>query len=393
MRILHVVVGLDPALGGPPAVALRLAAAQAQAGHSVTLAAHDAPSRREAIDKSLRPIPHIDLVRIAALLPDVRAAWFVSKPAIEALNAAIADADVVHVHGLWEPLIREAAIRAHRLRKPYVLTPHGVLDPWSLQQRWLKKKLAMLLVYRRVLQHAARLHLLNKDEADLLKPLRLETPGVVIPNGVFLEEIEPLPNPGDFRAKHLELGDDRFVLFLSRLHYKKGLDHLAGAFAIFAKSAPDVRLVVAGPDGGAQADFESRISAAGLSDRTHVVGPLWGRDKFAAIVDSSCFCLPSRQEGFSMAITEAMACGTPVVISKACHFPEVTEVGAGEVVELDDTEIAAALLRVLTNDPTAHRMGQAGRALVRSRYTWPIIAEHALATYQRILDERGSVTS
>lgn len=385
MRILHVVVGLDPALGGPPAVALRLAAAQAKAGHTVTLAAHDAPARREAIDKSLKPIPFIDQVRIVALLPEVRAGWFISKPALEALNAAIADTDVVHLHGLWEPLIREAAVNAHRLGKPYILTPHGMLDPWSLRQRWLKKKIAMLLVFRRVLKRAARLHLLNDDEVELLKPLRLNTPLVVIPNGVFLEEIEPLPAAGSFRAKHPELGDDRFVLFLSRLHYKKGLDHLASAFAIVAKSQPRLRLVVAGPDDGAKADFESRIAAAGLSGRTLVVGPLWGRDKFAAMVDCACFCLPSRQEGFSMAITEAMACGSPVVISKACHFPEVGEVGAGEVVDLSDDHVGAALQRVLADDAVARRMGQAGRKLVRSRYTWPVIADRAIATYQQML--------
>ena len=389
MRILHVVVGLDPALGGPPAVALRLAAAQAKAGHAVTLAAHDAPARREAIDKSLKPIPFIDQVRIAALLPEVRAGWFISKPALDALNAAIAHADVVHLHGLWEPLIREAAVNAHRQGKPYILTPHGMLDPWSLQQRWLKKKLAMLLVFRRVLQRAARLHLLNDDEVELLKPLGLKTPSVVIPNGVFLEEIEPLPARGAFRAKHPELGNDRFVLFLSRLHYKKGLDHLAGAFAIVAKAVASVRLVVAGPDEGARGDFESRIAAAGLTDRTHIVGPLWGRDKFAAMVDAACFCLPSRQEGFSMAITEAMACGSPVVISQACHFPEVGEVGAGEVVTLDDASVAAALLRIVSNDAEAMKMGQAGRELVRSRYTWPVIADRALATYQHMLAERA----
>jgi glycosyltransferase involved in cell wall biosynthesis len=389
MRILHIVVGLDPALGGLPAVAARLAASQAQAGHHVTLVTHASPQRASAVEQSIRGIPGIERVRIVGLDPAVRAGWFISPAALEALCKAIGEAEIVHLHGLWEPLVRQAATEAWRTRRLYILTPHGMLDPWSLRQRWLKKKVALLLVFRRVLQRAARLHLLNADEVQLLRPLGLTTRTVVIPNGVFLEEIEPLPPSGTFRSAHRELGSDPYILFLSRLHHKKGLDHLAAAFGAIAKQRPDVRLVVAGPDGGAQADFDRRVRDAGVQARVHVVGPLWGRDKFAAMVDAACFCLPSRQEGFSMAITEAMACGLPVVISEACHFPEVGEVGAGEIVPLQDDAIAAALERVLTDAGAAERMGAAGRRLVLQRYAWPVIGERAVQAYAEVLAERA----
>ena len=182
----------------------------------------------------------------------------------------------------------------------------------------------------------------------------LRRPGFVIPNGVNLEEFEPPPDPAIFRRQLPALGDRPYILFLSRLHYKKGLDFLADAFRIVAATRADVQLVVAGPDDGAQTEFERRIAGAGLSDRVHVPGPIYGPEKLSAVAGAACFVLPSRQEGFSVAILEALACGTPAVVSEECHFPEVAEVEAGEVVPLDAVAVAAALNRVLA-DPGCDR--------------------------------------
>jgi glycosyltransferase involved in cell wall biosynthesis len=385
MRILHVLVSMDPAQGGPPAVASRLAAAEAAAGHDVSIACHESPGRSQAIEASLRGIPHIDLVRLVNLSPRLVLRAAIPRETRLRMRDLLQNVDVLHLHGIWEPIVRKAAALARSLGVPYLITPHGMLDPWSLRQRWLKKKIALALGYRRMLQQAGCLHLLNEDERELIKPLKLRCPMRVIPNGVFLEEIEPLPAAGTFRTDRPELRNDPYILFLSRLHYKKGLDVLAEAFSTLAKSQPSARLVVAGPDGGSQAEFEDRIVRLGLSDRTHVVGPLYGREKFAAMVDAACFCLPSRQEGFSMAITEAMACGCPVVITEACHFPEVQVVGAGQVVPLEPSRVAAALDHMLTDSSRRSVMSQAGRRLVLDYYVWPEIARKAVDAYQMML--------
>jgi glycosyltransferase involved in cell wall biosynthesis len=383
MKIAHVVVSLDPAAGGPPIVAARLAAAQARLGHDVRLISYRQPQATDRIEKMIAAAAGGELLKRDDLPPPSKLERIFAAQARHDLPQRFEGFDVIHLHGVWDPILKAAADAARTRGIRYVVAPHGMLDPWSLSQSRLKKRIALTLGYRAMLNGAAFLHLLNHDEADLIRPLGLTAQNVVIPNGIDPEEFADLPQAGAFRAVHPELRDDPYILFLSRLHYKKGLDHLAQSFAILARQQPVVRLVVAGPDDGARATFEDDIRASGLTDRVHIVGPLYGRDKYAAFRDAACFCLPSRQEGFSIAILESLACGTPVVISDACHFPEVAERGAGEVVTLDSTNIAKALQTVVSNNGTRERMSAAARAMVQHEYTWPAIAQQTITAYNR----------
>lgn len=385
MRILHVIVSLDPAMGGPPVVASRLAAAQARLGHDLRILCYACLGVADG-SSLLRGVPGGERVRLVTLTQPGRIERVLGFKAQSAVQEAITQTDFLHLHGVWETLIRVAAYQAHRAGVPYALAPHGMLDPWSLSQRAWKKRLALALGYRRVLDRAAFLHVLNEDEKRLLEPLGLRSPSRVIPNGIFLEELPDDLKRGEFRLAHGISADARVVIFLGRLHFKKGLDHLAGAFELLASQLPTAHLVVAGPDGGAQESFVDQIRKAGLEHRVTLPGPLYGRAKYAALLDADCFCLPSRQEGFSMAILEAMACGLPVVITQACHFPEVAESGAGEIVTLDPEAVGHALLRVLCDSELRHIRGQAGRALVRQHYTWPHIASLSIEAYREARD-------
>lgn len=379
MRVLHVIASMDPKTGGPPAVAARLAAAQAGLGHHAAIAALDADL--PTIRPSLAGIPGIDSVALHAIgaAPGLRRVS-------HAIAAILPRPDVYHVHGVWDITVRAADRASGRTGVPTVIVPHGMLDPWSLRAtplKRLKKWLALRLVFRRILNSARFYHVLNRDERDLMAPLGLTPPCEVIPNGVFPEEFDALPAPGAFAAARPELAGRRFILFLSRLHHKKGLDILAQAFARLAPDHPDVSLVVAGPDGGALAPLRAQAKSLGIEPRLVITGPLYGEAKLGALMDAAVFCLPSRQEGFSMAITEAMACGRPVVVSRACHFPEVTEHGAGLEVDLTPEATAAALARLLSNPDMAGAMGRAGRTLVRERFTWPTIARRTIEAYTR----------
>jgi glycosyltransferase involved in cell wall biosynthesis len=383
VRILHVIASLNPAGGGLPAVVPRLAAAQAARGCEVHLVTYRGRERNGATDASLNRIPHFEKVERHELKAPSRLERLTARQARRYLVRLAARVDVLHLHGVWDPIVKAAAGAAQSTSRPYAVMPHGMLDPWSLQQSAAKKRIALSLGYRKMLARACFLHALNPEERKLIEPLALPCPVEVIPNGVFLEEVEPLPVRGTFHAGHPRLQGAPYVLFLGRLHHKKGLDYLAEAFAQLTRRHAHVRLVVAGPDGGDRERFEQRVQSLAISEKVHVVGPLYGPEKIAALVDAECFCLPSRQEGFSLAITEALACGVPPIISEPCHFPEVAEAGAGEVVPLEAGAIAAALDRVLSDPQRRERMGVAGQKLVAMRYTWPRVAAQTLEAYRR----------
>ncbi len=385
MKILHVVQSLDPAQGGPPAVAIRLAAAQSACGCQVVIASYDNSASAGEIDAAMASVPGIGGITFAKCARDRFAERLFASGAKAGLNEHAAGMDVLHLHGVWDPILRVAADTARSKGAMYVVTPHGMLDPWSLTQKPWKKTIALRLGYRRMLNDAAFLHALNEDESLLIKPMGLTCPVRILPNGLFLQELDAVPPRGTFYSKHPELGGRPYVLFLGRLHHKKGLDHLIEAFHLVAQSCPDAALVVAGPDGGALHKLSSDILRLGLSDRVHVVGPLFGQDKLAALADAAVFCLPSRQEGFSIAILEALGCGIPVVISKSCHFPEVSDVGAGEVVELSADQISRALVRYVREPVQRRQAGEAAQRLVRSRYTWPSIAKLSINLYEEHL--------
>ncbi len=390
MVITHVIDTLDPAAGGPPRVAARLAAAQAALGHTVhVVSRRPEEARLQVTEKAVREVPGMAAVSLQPLPRECvsRLGRWRADPA--SLLGAAGAAEVFHLHGVWDGVLRACAEWAGGRGAAHVVRPAGMLDVWSMKQSRLKKRIALALGWRRMLDRSLFIHALNRDEAELMSPLRLRAPVEVIPNGIFLEEVGRLPPGGSFRAAHPELGAEPFVLFLSRLHFKKGLDVLADAFAAALRRQPTARLVVAGPDEGAEQEFRAQVRRLGIAERVHLVGPLYGADKLAALVDASLFCLPSRQEGFSVAITEALACGAPVVISTECHFPEVAEEGAGRVVPLDAAAVAAAMAELLADPAAARGMGERGRAMVLSRYTWPEIARLTVERCRDRLAARG----
>jgi glycosyltransferase involved in cell wall biosynthesis len=367
---------------------MRLAAAQARFDHEVGIMSYAAPSQAATIEASYRDIPGIQAVRRIDLPQMNRLERFTARRARAALVPLIPLFDWVYLHSVWDPISKAGADVAQKFAKPYFILLNGMLDPWSLAQRSLKKKLALALGYRRMLDRAAALHLGNFQEQELIRPLKLKSPGVIIPNGVNLEEMQPRPSGGTFRKLFPQVGAGPYVLFLGRLHHKKGLDILASAFAILAKEDKTVRLVVAGPDDGARADFEKRIIAAKIADRVHLVGPLYGESKLAAYVDAACFCLPSRQEGFSVAVLEALALGAPVVITEGVHFPEIQSAGAGKVVDLDGPAVAIALKQIISDPLARERMGDAGQQLIAAKYTWQKVAEQSLTAFEQLCVRR-----
>lgn len=379
MRILHVIPALDPNTGGPSNAVPRLAAAQRRLGAEAEILTYRFVGREKRTETELAQSPASD-VPVHWVNFNYQREWLFTPAARQTLGRLVPSQDVVVIHNVWDPICLAAARAARKAAVPYVVVPHGGLDPWTMSQRPLRKRIGLALGYRRMLQQAAFLQMLNEDERKLIEPLRLNVRTEIVPNGVFLEEMEPLPARGEFRQSLASLQDQPFILFLGRLHQMKGLDVLAEAFERLAATRHDVDLVIAGPDDGAGSELADRVARSGVQQRVHVIGPIYGRAKLAAMVDASVFCLPSRREGFSIAVLEAMACGCPVVLSEQCHFPEVAAAGAGHVVPLAAPAVARALESVLS-DAAAREMGNRGAMLVRERFTWQHAAQTSLDRY------------
>jgi glycosyltransferase involved in cell wall biosynthesis len=289
--------------------------------------------------------------------------------------------DAVHLHGVWESQLIQTASVARRFHKPYLILLNGMLFPWAMKRGAWKKRITLAVGGMKMLREGI-LHFGSRDEQQACLALGFTRPGVIVPNGTSPEDYADMPPPGTLRTLHPRLREDPFVLFLGRLHEQKGINLLLGAFQIVAKKHPTVRLVIAGPDFGRSAEIQSRTVAAGIQERLLMIGPVFGRQKLAALADATCFCLPSRHEGFSLAVLESLAVGTPVIISPECHFPEVAESGAGLIAPLHAEAIANAIERMIGDDGLRATASVAAKQLIASRYTWRHAAEAVVAAYQ-----------
>jgi glycosyltransferase involved in cell wall biosynthesis len=367
-------------------VAARLAAAQVNLGHQVRVVAYDGGDQNVATAEMNATIPYSDKVRFIYLPGGGKLESILAHYARRVMPGLVKDADVLHLHGVWCPILLAAADEARRQGRPYFVQPNGMLDPLALKQKLLKKRIGLMFLFRKMLNRSAGLVLGNNEERRLIAPLKLTAPSVVVPlNGMFPEEISTLPPPDALGRRYPRLAGRRSILFVGRFHHKKGVDHLAEAFALLARRHDDVDLVMVGIDEGAEQDFRSRIARHCLESRVHMLGPLHGTPKWEAFAAASCFALPSHQEGFSIAITEALACGVPVVITRNCHFDEVAEVGAGCVVDLDNAAIASAFEQVLADEQRRKGMAAAARDLVATRFSSHVMGRMVLEAYEEAI--------
>ncbi len=289
------------------------------------------------------------------------------------------DADVSHAAGLWMyPSV--AHHRAARTRRrPYLISPHGMLDPWALRHSAWKKNLAAALFERAHLRGAACLHALCAAEADAIRAYGLRNPVCILPNGVDLPADAP-PAPAPW-ADHVPAGR-RVLLFLGRLHPKKGLPNLLTAWP--TADARDWQLVIAGWDqGGHRSELEALCAARGLADRVTFIGPVHGPAKAAAYAAAHGFVLPSFSEGLPMTILEAWAARLPVLMTTACNLPEGFAAGAAREIDTDPDKMARSLLEFMqASEADRSAMGRRGHALVENQFNWTRIAAEMLAVYR-----------
>jgi glycosyltransferase involved in cell wall biosynthesis len=298
------------------------------------------------------------------------------------IEDAVRSAEVVHIHGLWQPQTRRGARAAVAARVPYLVAAHGMAEPWALRQKYWKKRVYLALVEARNLRRAACLHALSRPEIAHLRAIAPWTPIGFAPNGVDLAPFDDLPPRSALEGEHPELRGKFVLLFLSRLHVKKGLDLLAEALHRVAPDRPDLHLLVAGNDDGAWAPFLARMEESGLTARITYLGHVSGEMARRAWAAADAFVLPSYSEGFSMAILEALACRLPCLITTACYFPEVAAAGGAVVVEPTAEDVTRGLRELLERAPEERAdLGRKGRRLIERDYTWDRQADRLATLY------------
>jgi glycosyltransferase involved in cell wall biosynthesis len=292
--------------------------------------------------------------------------------------------DVLHVHGLW--MAHTLAVReiGQRLKKPVVSSVHGMLERWELANKGFKKNIYSWLFERSSLSQSACLRALSECEAKDYRRYGLRNPIAVIPNGVRpLDRVSPdlvLDQFPEARGKDI-------VLYMARIHYKKGILDLLNAWSDVIKRHSDAHLLIAGPN------YENTLQKAveivdvrGLGKSVTFCGTITGNVKRSALSAARYFCLPSYSEGLSVAVLEALSIGLPTVLTPACNMQDVGECGAGAITSNSVAELADSLSQCLARDSKAwSEMSAAATRLARSRYSWQEIGRSMREVYEWLL--------
>ena len=374
MRILHTIATLSARYGGPSKACFEMARALARRGHEVSVfttnQGHPGP-----LDVPLHEPIERDGVTVRHFPVSPPRFWGTSPPMARALRDAIPRADVVHLHSLYLFHCRAAGRACSRSGVPYVVQPHGALDPYLFRRHRLRKRLMEVWFQDAVTRGAGAIQFTTEEEMRLARPYIFGTRGVVAPIGLGLDEYDTAALRGRFRAAHPRVGDRPVVLFLGRLNFKKGIDILVRAFSEAIRAVPEAHLVIAGPDGGLRARTEAWIGSHGLRERSTLLDMVTGPEKLALLADADLFVLPSWSENFGIAVIEAMACSLPVVVSDRVNlWREVAGAGAGWVVPPEPGATRDAIVEALFDPVRAREKGARGRALVAERFTWTRIA-------------------
>jgi glycosyltransferase involved in cell wall biosynthesis len=397
MRILYVTPAYKPAyrMGGPIASVSAAAEALVRKGHQVTVATTTA-NLDDDIDVPLdRPID-VDGVTVWYFrrreplrdwLPFVpylsQSMGFTYAPAMKArLRRLISEVDVVHTQSAFVYPTLLAARLAGRLDKPLIYHQRGNFLPTHLGRRSMKKHVYISLFEKPILRRAAALIALTEAERDAFRALAPATPCVIIPNGVVAPPSDPDAS-ARATARWAIPPDAPVVLYLSRLEPWKGADELLAAFARVQEACPKAVLVMAGYDAcGVEERWRPRLELDGYGHRVVFTGVAIGREKEDLLDRADLFSLPSRGEGLSMAVLEALAHGTAVMLSPQCNFREAERAGAGVTVARDPELMAASMESLLADPARLRAMGEAGRSLMRREYSWDVVTDRLLDVYR-----------
>ncbi len=364
MRVAQVVPDLDPASGGPATNVPRLSAALASLGVEVEL--HWVKTPPEALRSDLAGRPGLSLYPAAAAWP----ARVKRSPALRR-HLLFSACDLVHAHCLWQYPLGYAWAAARTRRRPLVISPRGMLNPWPLRRSRFKKLLARVLVHPGALAGAAGWHATAETEAGHIRARGFRQPLCIAPNGIDAPQDDGGAARAHYLARWPELRDRRVLLFYSRFHPKKRICELLADFAALAAARPDWHLLAVGlPEGYSVATLRAQASLLGVAERTTIVD---GHDEPKPYAMAELFVLPSHDENFGSVVAEALAAGVPALTTTGTPWEHLDGLRAGAWVEPDQLQPALARLTALPAD-ALRAAGARGRRYVLDAFEWTRVA-------------------
>jgi glycosyltransferase involved in cell wall biosynthesis len=384
MRVLHVIPAVAPRYGGPSRAVVEMCHALQHEGLEPVIATTDADGAGRLQVECGKPVPFHQIPTL--FFPrQWSEALKLSYPLARWLDDNISQFDVVHIHAVFSHACLAAAQSCRRHSVPYVVRPLGTLDPWSLRQKRFRKQLFWKVAAKRMLGGAAAIHYTAEKERRLAEHSLGLKRGVVIGLGVDSALLRNESEPGLFRQNQPSLGSHPFVLVMSRIHPKKGLELLLQTFVdlIAEKRFQHWRLVIAGDGDPAYIQSLKQLARASrIAD--HILFPGWleGTEKVSALRSAELLALPSHQENFGLCVVEALACGVPVLVSTKVNLcREIEAARAGWVTPLTPKDLKGALQSALQDKEQRRQRGLAGREFVKLRFSWPAIARELITLY------------
>lgn len=383
MRVIHTVGGIAERLGGPSRTVTNLCSSIGRLGCAVDLVAG---AKRSSNDRLIRP----DESSVNLHLVDVMCWGRVQLyPGFaRTLNRMLvepAKPTLIHDHGVWAHTNVAAWRAARRHGVPYVLSPRGMLEPWALNFKATKKKVAWVLYQQRMVASAGAVIATSVQECENLKRLFPKLPVAIIPNGV------DLPVGADLTPVQSRTASGGTVLFMSRIHPVKNLPSLLHAWKLVtAVTINGWRLVIAGPDEAGHGQLiKTLVQSLGLKDSVMLIGPIGDDSKAEVFRSADIFVLPSFSENFGVVVAEALAYGLPVITTTGTPWQELPHRGCGWWVEPDPDSLARALTQAMAKSFEERRaMGAVGRAYVQEEFSWDDVGISTIALYEWLLHRR-----